>query len=81
VRDQPLPPLHPARGHWSHDPSTVGSSSEQDPNTSDEPNVVHDRLHLVLTRGELIDVARALRQTGKRALAERLELILRLSSS
>jgi hypothetical protein len=71
--------LNPARWAPAHDPATVDSSDQQ-PDASDETNVVHDRIHLVLTRGELLDVASALRQTGKPELAERLELILRLSS-
>jgi hypothetical protein len=55
-------------------------SGHQQPDASDEWNVVHDRIHPVLTQGELFDVANALRQTGKTELAVRLELVLRLSS-
>jgi hypothetical protein len=58
----------------------VANSSDQQPDAANESNVVHDRIHLVLTRGELLAVASALRQTGQPELAERLELILRLSS-
>jgi hypothetical protein len=71
--------LNPARWHRVHDPATVDSSDRQ-PDASDPSNVFHDRIHLVLTRSEVLDVASALRQANKPELAERLELILRLSS-
>jgi hypothetical protein len=59
-----------------HDPADVASSSEQDSNSLDQPNVAPDRVHLVLTRNELALVISGLRQYGKLPLLERLEQIL-----
>jgi hypothetical protein len=54
----------------------VASSSEQESDSLDEPNVAPNQVHLVLTRNELALVVSGLRQYGKLPLVERLEQIL-----
>jgi hypothetical protein len=54
----------------------VASSSEQDSESSDKPNVAPNQVHLVLTRSELALVVSGLRQYGRLPLVERLEQIL-----
>ena len=54
----------------------MASSSEQESDSLDEPNVAPNQVHLVLTRNELALVVSGLRQYGKLPLVERLEQIL-----
>jgi hypothetical protein len=70
------PSLNLVRRYWRHDPAAVASSSEQESDSLDEPNVASDQVHLVLTRNELALVVSGLRQYGKLPLFERLERIL-----
>ncbi len=71
-----LPPLNAGRINWLHDPAAVASSSEPDSDSSNEPNVTPDQVHLVLTRNELALVLSGLRQYGRLPLVERLEQLL-----
>jgi len=71
------PPLNLARWTWPHDPASMATSSEQEHDLPDRPNVVGDQIHLVLTRSELALVVAGLRQYGQLPLFERLEQVLR----
>jgi hypothetical protein len=54
----------------------VASSSEQESDSSEQPNVAPDQVHPALTRNELALVFSGLRQYGNLPLIERLEQIL-----